>query len=173
MWVGAWVSVLACMSVCLSACKHRSLLLWSVYVIVIGINPTSDDSLSWGMSPGWGIFCARVATVAPLPDIPTSSSRVCRVTWGFGIRGDWSWVWGWEGGRLMRKGCGGTGIEGDEGDSFGHIYGGSLILIQMRRGLHVIWFTGIYLCNVSCCGIKKSQNWPHFLHVVLCMWQSS
>ena len=43
----------------------------------------------------------------------------------------------------MRKGCGGTGIEGDEGDSFGHVPGGSLIPIQMRRGLHVM-FIGIY-----------------------------
>ena len=29
-WVGAWVSVLASMGVCLSACKHRSITLISV-----------------------------------------------------------------------------------------------------------------------------------------------
>jgi len=29
-WVGAWVSVLACMGVCLSACKYRSITLISV-----------------------------------------------------------------------------------------------------------------------------------------------
>ena len=43
----------------------------------------------------------------------------------------------------MRKGCGGTGIEGDEGDSFGHVPGGSLIPIR------ITCYVYRYLRNVS------------------------
>ena len=60
------------------------------------------------MGPGWGIFRAGAATVAPFPNIPTSSGRVCRVAPGsdMGLRGR---------GRLVMI----VGLRGREADEEG------------------------------------------------------
>lgn len=65
--------------------------LLSVKDLVIGTKPTSEDSLSCGMGPGWGIFLAGAMTlVAALPkNMLSSSGRACKVVPGsdMGLRG--------------------------------------------------------------------------------------
>ena len=65
--------------------------LWSVKDLVIGTKPTSEDSLSCGMGPGWGIFLAGAMTfVAALAkNMGSSSGRACKMVPGsdMGLRG--------------------------------------------------------------------------------------